>query len=57
MLQLMIITLAAMVPDFDSGIGERGVFRHLVLSLICPCRYRIYLRARGTVRHHNGSDQ
>jgi hypothetical protein len=59
--QLTIITLAAIVPDFDSGIGqcraEKAVLAGIEASLFVSCRNRVHLRAREAVPYHSWRDQ
>ena len=63
-LQLFIVTLAAIVPDFDSGIGKFSERIGIVLqtqprSTLSrhTIRYRVYLRAGPAIRHYYGCDQ
>jgi hypothetical protein len=62
--QLTIITLAAIVPDFDSGIGkcqtERTPYQLVFKArsrLFAYCRHRVHLRARETIPYHSWRDQ
>jgi hypothetical protein len=59
---LVIIILAAIVPDFDSGIGECRAMSGLCYVVLIEgrfneCRNRVSLCSRRAVRYHNREDQ
>lgn len=62
---LVIMTLAAIVPDFDSGIGALIFAQPSILRCSFPLmcvvtrvrRYCLHLRPRDSVQHHYGRDQ